>query len=194
MPLIVLEGPRRAGKFTFACDLMAEAMENPVVYKHNAFSTPKQMADDLNFVIEKNELIHIWDRSYLSEYVYYPHRPGSRGRNTLLCTPEDAELLYGRPIDSLGMRYVLTAPIDVLKSRSPDSSDIPVERELGAYGMLTANTNWKKLDISGMDLPARRSLAREVLKTVYANAANTQIPMLMLGAIGPPSSDGDPAE
>ena len=171
MPLIALEGPRRVGKGTFAHALIDAAHEVPVVYTHRGYSTPDQMELDLAFVLENSSLLHIWDRTYLSEYVYHRHRQG-RSHNTMLMAHIDADKLYGQVIDQVGSRVLMIAPSAVLEERMPTSTG-PIESsvELQDYLDLVKGTGWDIDDwtwnLSGYLMKDR---ATRLLETVYSRS------------------------
>ena len=171
MPLIALEGPRRVGKGTFAHALINAAHEVPVVYTHRGHSTPDQMELDLAFVLENSSLLHIWDRTYLSEYVYHRHRQG-RSHNMMLMSHREADKLYGQVIDQVGIRVLMIAPSVVLEERMPTSTG-PIESsvELQDYLDLVKGTGWDIDDWTwGLSEDLMKDRATRLLETVYSRS------------------------
>lgn len=143
MSVIVIDGPEKAGKTsTIRClhELLLTETKQVDIIKWNGAAEP----DDriymsrlmLDVVKPKEERIAIWDRSWVSEYVYGRLLLQSR---RLASDPWLGEWLYGRAADSHGLKVILPGPSpDILESRR-DKTDLDVDpvaeqRLYTAYG------------------------------------------------------------
>lgn len=140
MPLIVIEGPEKAGKST-VIDTIVRVIKtelNPhrgdVVVRHFS-GAPKpdhtlygmQLSADMDLI--RGGRYVIWDRAWLGETVYPQLIAGREGVSWW-----DAEWLYGRAADTCGVKTVLLGPsLDKLEENR-DDTDLAVspakERQL----------------------------------------------------------------
>jgi len=138
VPIIVLDGPEKAGKTTLA---------NYIVDKHKAryrhWGPVKSEAEYLKPLkddIESGELV-VWDRSWVSEHVY----------GVLLnreCKLRDdpwwGEWAYGRAIKTAGTGVILIGPsLDHLRSaRTADDHPVDPALEVNAYRNYAHRFGW----------------------------------------------------
>lgn len=144
MPLVVIDGPEKAGKSTLAALL---AREHGAEVRHFGAEPSAGFLYDLVFAraliedLAKPHLV-VYDRSWASEVVYgsYYHR-----RRRLVADPWLGEWLYGRVAATLGVRLVLLGPpAEALhRLRSPDDHDIPAGMERVLFAGYAQRWGWE---------------------------------------------------
>jgi len=143
MPLIVLDGPEKAGKTTIAQAIVAKHGGR---IRHWGKIEPDDrvyaddLMDDCQRVMLHNETI-VWDRSWAAEHVY--GKMLNRDRRL----SHDAwlgEWLHGRAVQTVGVRCMVIGPsVDVLRRLRTDD-DLPVDprEERDRFFMYGRYFNW----------------------------------------------------
>ena len=137
MPLIVIEGPEKAGKTTLAHNITmyAEHKGYKVVNVHNTSSYVETLDADLKLVACEPETIFIFDRWYLSELVYSHDR--SSTLPGVFLNPTLAHTRWGKSINT---RILLLDDIEELrKRRTSEDADIDPEKEVELYSKMALN-------------------------------------------------------
>ena len=102
MGLIILEGPNGVGKTHTALE-MVRNFDGPVQYIHNVRSDANTIIEQTARAAATPDTLHVWDRTWLSEAVYYDFY----GRST----PDiDLDLMVGRVhpvVESIGHTLIL---------------------------------------------------------------------------------------
>lgn len=141
MPLIILDGPEKAGKSTLVKRLEqwygARSVHWGPVTDHSRYVEP--LARD---VLDKG--LVVWDRCWASECVYGPlldrqHRDES--------DPWLMEWLYSRAVDTVGVKAVLL-PVSTEETRERrDDTDLPVDPDMEAasYRSYAERFGWEVL-------------------------------------------------
>lgn len=147
MPILVVDGPEKAGKTTLIhavaqewCSRMGKGSE--AWRKHWG---PVQTDVEYKAKLEQNvtelgpQKLIIWDRSWASESVYglLLERPGRR----LADDPWLGEWLYGRAVQAIGLRVMLTADSWELAARR-DETDLPVSPQVEAQAFIRHGSNY----------------------------------------------------
>ena len=144
MPLIVIDGPEKAGKSTLArylVERMGASIRKWGPIAHGAdYLYAEALAEDTPRVRDGEWVV--WDRSWISEHVYAALMPERFGRLGL--DPWLGEWLYGRAVRSLGTVVVLLGPgVDELRA-ARDYTDLPVDPadEVRTYGEYAVRFKW----------------------------------------------------
>ena len=105
MGLIILEGPNGVGKTHTALE-MVRNFDGPVQYIHNVRSDADTIIEQTARAAASPDTLHVWDRTWLSEAVYYDYY----GRST----PDiDLDLMIERVhpvVESIGHTVILRRP------------------------------------------------------------------------------------
>ena len=144
MPLIIVDGPEKAGKTTLVQHLADTS--NAVTRKFYGAADPddrvymEQLAYDMDLVA--NGRIVVWDRSWASEVVY--GRLLGQDRR-IAGDAWLARWLYGRCAEACGTRVMLLGPGDEELEALRDDTDLPVpvgEERLAFRGYALVNEWW----------------------------------------------------
>ena len=116
--LIVLEGANGAGKTTLARKLVEWWHENKdtdsILIHHTSSTIPRLDLDIIDYANPNDKRLIVFDRWYLSEYVY----PDLVGRpSTLQYSLDQAHFSWGEPAIRAGGLYLLIAGNDELLER-----------------------------------------------------------------------------
>ena len=151
MPLIVLEGPEKAGKSTFANAIYDVATEiarqvgiEAVMYTHHGRgdSVPEKLDAEWRLVTENPYVLFVFDRWYPSEYVYASMEMRDA---TVGMTMWQA---YERwPVAEVGVGIILKTPVDMLieRRKGTEDEDVNARREVGLYTAVPKD--WMRLEI-----------------------------------------------
>lgn len=124
--LITISGPEKANKSTL-CQVLRE--EYGAVIRHwgpihsdTEFLTGLQ--EDIDYLARDSDSLVVYDRSWVCDHVYSSllgrdHRFGA--------DPWLAEWLYGRAVQTLGLRVILAGPSAAVLARRRDETDLPVD-------------------------------------------------------------------
>ena len=125
MSVIVLDGPEKAGKTTFA--RLLQKLDPRVRYRHwGPVKDHREYLDPLAEDVARPYPV-VWDRAWPSEFVYGTMLDR---RGELVTDPFLGEWYYGRLALMNGVRIVVAPMPDVLKQRrleEPDPTDLPVD-------------------------------------------------------------------
>lgn len=149
MTVIIVDGPEKSGKTTFISALVGALKSNSTYFVGIRKWTGRAVPNDseyLNPLIEDIKLIDtitIWDRSWVSEYVYGTLLGQDR---RLSNDPWLGEWLYGRALQTQGFRIMMEADLAELVSRR-DSTDLPVNpwKEAGLFRNYADDFGWMRL-------------------------------------------------
>lgn len=150
MPLIVIEGPEKSGKTTLANRTGLYAQERfdlEVRYVHHGVgdSTPEIIMREIAEVVYDTDKLYIFDRWYLSEYVYSELLDRKR---TLDMSFEDFDKFVHTIVQNVGAYFVIDT--DPEQFGALDVTDLPVdpkaERQL--YDKLVLGTHWDYVEPS----------------------------------------------
>lgn len=151
MPIIVLDGPEKAGKSTLAAAVAAEPWRGlPVQVRHWGRLDPHNYyADRVYLAALRSDCAYrglvVWDRSWLSGSVYGQLLDR---RDRLRDDPWLGEWLYGRAVLAGGQRVCLLGPDAATLEAARSADDLPVsaveEREL--YRQMADRAGWTVLE------------------------------------------------
>lgn len=131
MSVLIIEGPEKSGKSTL-CKAIAihfEGLGGKVVIRHQ---TGRAVPDESMYYAQlledtskpADKLIAIWDRAWVSEYVYGTLLNQNR---PMVETPWVGEWLLGRMVQANGLRIILTGSSPKILTSRRDDSDLPVD-------------------------------------------------------------------
>lgn len=143
MPVIVLDGPEKAGKSTLAKYLRVTygykvrhwgPIDNDVVYRDPLMEDTSQPGNV------------VWDRSWASESVYSTLL--DRPRRRLATDPWIGEWLYSRAVSTVGVQVMLLGPTaDILRQRrTKDDLPIDASTERAAFELYGRMFHWLIVD------------------------------------------------
>lgn len=147
MPLVVIEGPHKSGKTTMARALQDWLTSNTdfnVDYRHHGLGDSTEDAinrDIADIVTCRSNTVFIFDRWYLSEYVYSALEQRA---STMTAKFREFDQFVDAVTGSFAIKLVLDTRADVLKMRYK-VSDAPRDTisERQAYMLRVMNTNWR---------------------------------------------------
>ena len=165
MGLIILEGPNGVGKTHTALE-MVRNFDGPVQYIHNVRSDANTIIEQTARAAATPDTLHVWDRSWLSEAVYY----NFYGRST----PDiDLDMMVERVhpvIESIGH-------IVILHRRWADID----QTGRGRYNKLLPNTEPQEIHTAvtrrysiwaeRLSIPVLTTPLREAFQNVYIESA-----------------------
>lgn len=193
MPLIIVDGPEKAGKTTL-CQAMASYYGYTV--RHWG-PLGRQVANDVAFLEQlKADVVAswyydqkiIWDRCWASEAVYGK----LLGRSSRLSSDWWlGEWLYGRAVQTAGLRVILAGPPPSTLQMRRDSTDLPVDpkQEQDAYLEYGKAFGWTMLGeytssrtLEELDYAALTKVRRE-LSTAPAYAGKSEASVIAVGLV-----------
>lgn len=154
--LIVIDGPEKAGKTTFI-QALVEAVESSgqrVIVKHWSMPDLKTFHSFVyrDWISEAFASVFydviIWDRSWVSEYVYPSLMPQFRSSKRVMWgDPWIGEWCFGRALKTYGLGVVLLGPSVEALERLRDATDhnCPVFAERELYQSYGETFNWVTL-------------------------------------------------
>ena len=176
MPLIVLDGPEKAGKSTIAKILEtqygARVRHWGKVPGHEVYLAP--LIDDV-----ADPGLVVWDRSWASEAVY----GDLLGRDRELARdPWLGEWLYGRAIRSIGIRAMILGPSVASLRRNRDATDLPVDPaiERKAFSTYAKRFGWAEVVHRHVEGAAEHA-AHTLVTRAYYRARGTPRPPIWSG-------------
>lgn len=166
--IVIVDGPEKVGKTTF-CMVLATLL------KHSGFGVlyykPEKPADDVEFLDALRlhamlplTTVAIWDRSWASNHVYAKCMGEKQYR--LAGDPLLGEWLYGRIVQTLGLRIMLMTDYDTLKQRR-DETDLPVSilrEECNLFAEYAMNAQWDSFYLMPGVMDAEGAARRTVCK------------------------------
>ena len=166
MPVIVIDGPEKAGKTTLIRSLSSEFERMGVfcsrvhwghIIPDDRAYTNKLIADCTNM-----NKISIWDRGWPSEYVY-GKLTGRDHRMTH--DPWIGEWLHGRAVQVSGLRVIFTGPHHSELSNLRDSSDmfVPPKLEQKLYIEYGKRFGWTIIQNNHTDESLRESVSKIIV-------------------------------
>jgi hypothetical protein len=172
VPIVVLDGPEKAGKTTLANLLVSEY---GATRRHFTAEPEAGELYDLTFLRaliadSRSPGIVVWDRSWASEAVY----GGYFGRDRRAARdPWIAEWLYGRAVATLGVRVMLLGPsVDRLHgTRTPDDHHIPVAVERRLFEAHAQQYGWEYCIENHHTLSAAASTAHALVTHLQVRGA-----------------------
>lgn len=192
--IVVVEGPEKAGKTTFI-----NALEQRLVGEGYQVERRKLKADDeddrrytpmLQEDVRKLDKVVIWDRGWVSEYVYATllERPRRAARNPWLM-----EWIHSRAVRPNGALFtVIPENWDELYERR-DSTDLPVDprREAGLFIRHSLKYDWQILEhnYTGRSLQKMVDAAMETIRKV-PRVGPEYIPPNYAGPVSTPEDRG----
>ena len=171
--LVVLEGPRNVGKTVIArglCDKLDENYLVELVHHEYGDTTPEKLSEDLAMAYQEKNKVFVFDRWYLSEYVYIKIRDENQYPPTmpLGLSLDAADWIWGEKADDIGCRVLLMAGERTLlrriysdnegKNLEEEKESVAIERSL--YMRLTS-ANWERVQT---DAPLGEIINRLVSK------------------------------
>lgn len=167
MPLIVLDGPEKAGKTTLV-NHICEAYGARQVHWSYVKSDVEYLAP-LQEAVASDDLV-IWDRGWDSLHVYGSVLPKDieRRSHRLFIDPWLGEWLYGRAVQTVGVRAILTSDPTYRRNRR-DDTDLPCDpvAEGQAYVQYARTFGWEVLYNTYTE-----DVMREHAKTLVNHAYN----------------------
>lgn len=121
MPIIVIDGPEKAGKSTLATIL--EKQHGALVRHWGPVKSEEDFRHHL-FVDCQADHLTVWDRSWASESVY--SQLLNRGRR-LGADPWYGEWIFGRAVNTVGTRAMILGPDVTTLRANRDDTDLPVD-------------------------------------------------------------------
>ena len=184
MPIIVLDGPEKAGKSTVSAIL---AEEYGARVRHFGAEPAAGEFYDLTFCRALAEDhsdpgLVVYDRSWASEVVYGSHYHRQR---RLPRDPWLGEWLYGRVASTLGLRVVLLGPSapELQALRTPDDHDLPAGLERVLFAGYATRWGWETRELPH-DSASQRMYAGYLNNAAYRRAEASPLPPLHY--VGPP--------
>ena len=136
MPLVILEGPEKVGKTTFADKLcewwsLHEKTATHYVHRPREANDPDIIREDLKHASQRKEELVIFDRFYPSDLVY---RTWDGEESKFPVNAFEMDRIYGRRVQELGMGFLLLGEVEELeRRRTPDDIPIPPALEQRLY-------------------------------------------------------------
>ena len=191
MPVIVVEGPEKAGKSTFIERLKLLLGPATQVRHHAAVSpVPGQPLDarysaELQVDLDSPAKYTIYDRAWASDHVY--DRLLGRETSRLAYDQFLGEWMYSRAVATTGVRVMLLGPSDahLYARRTADDHSIQPHIERAAFQQYAEAWNWDRCVRTPTDPAALDALAASVV----ALAQRRTLDMLDL-RLGPPTYVG----
>lgn len=167
MPVIIIDGPEKAGKTTLINELVKELLERgiPAERVHWGPVSPDDRVYSVVLEPQCQDLgkVWVWDRGWPSEHVY--GRLLGRDRR-LSNDPWLGEWLHGRAVQVSGVRVILAGPHSSILERLRDDADLPVvpTLERQAYIEYGRRFGWTVLH----DTTHTRESVRQSIDTILA--------------------------
>lgn len=151
--LVVIDGPEKAGKTTLIANLMLllRALGKRSTVKHWSTPNPKTFHSFIyrDWIAEAFDVsfydVIIWDRSWVSEYVYPGLMPQLRSNKRVMWNdPWIGEWCFGRALSTYGMGLILLGPSERQLEELRDDTDhnCPVFAERERYEYYGNKFNW----------------------------------------------------
>lgn len=188
MPVLVLDGPEKAGKSTLAHEVIAR-WQGRTEYRH--WGPVRSITEYLSAIIidtgtlsgDPGRLI-VWDRSWLSECVY----PRLLNRPTDAPSPWHLEWLLGRAVMSMGMRVLVTplSHMELVKRRDDSDHAVPAMDELSDFLRYAQELGWDHVVNDYTEDRVRANAEHLVERLVLLDGVTNPPPPVYCGPKSPP--------
>lgn len=146
MPVIIIEGPEKAGKTTLISELLHALIERDIPaerihWQGRAVPDDRVYSPLLQEHSQDLSKVWIWDRGWVSEHVYGTLLGQDR---RLALDPWLGEWLHGRAVQVAGVQVILAGPPSSILERLRDDTDLDVSpaQERVAYIEYAAKFSW----------------------------------------------------
>lgn len=191
MPIIIVDGPEKAGKSTFIAELVRQLGPNTRVRHHSAVNPvagkflDQRYEQELREDLARPSKYTVYDRCWASDHVYdrFFNRATSRLKNTGFL----GEWLYTRAVATTGASVMLLGPSDshLYAMRTAEDHPISPHIERAAFETYGEVYHWDFVRRQPHGAPYTTILATQVIELVKRRALE-----MMALRMGPPTYVG----
>lgn len=191
--MIVIEGPNNVGKTLIVNELkeILASAHFPELKFYASADMQEYFRDHIT-VAQNNhpEFITVWDRSWVSNYIYNRLLP-DRGEKNPITDAFIGELEYGTTMQALGQGYIILRA----ENFGPDDTypELDYQKELLAYSQYAKRfPHWKVLRVDGYTKADMARLAKQIAADYMKEASELRILRQLAAYCKPPDFLGNP--